>query len=105
MHVIINVGCDSMKQNTISFLELEKNISINKTINIDKSMKFDFVKTLTYIESPEGSSVLYFPIYLNVDDDLGGWYPINSDTREKLQKIILEKYEATVAEEDVVVEE
>lgn len=32
-------------------------------------------------------------------------HPINSDTREKLQKIILEKYEATVAEEDVVVEE
>ena len=32
-------------------------------------------------------------------------HPINSDTREKLQKIILEKYEATIAEEEVVVTE
>ena len=43
MHVIINVGCDSMKQNTISFLELEKIISINKTINVDKSMKSNYL--------------------------------------------------------------
>lgn len=32
-------------------------------------------------------------------------HPINSDTREKLQKIILERYEAAILENDLMEEE
>ena len=38
-----------MKQNILSYLELEKIFKIKKTVNINKNMKFDFVRTLKYI--------------------------------------------------------
>lgn len=79
-----------MKQNIFSYLELEKIIEIKKTVNVDRNMKFNFVKTLKYIDSSEKGNILYFPIYLNVNDDFGGWYPMNSDTRKSLNKYIME---------------
>lgn len=75
-----------MKQNILSYLELEKIFKIEKTVNINKNMKFDFVRTLKYIDIPKRSSILYFPIYLNRYDDLGEWYLINSDTRKKIKQ-------------------
>ena len=84
-----------MKQNILTYSELEKILKIEKTVNIEEDIKFDFVKTLKYIDPPEGSSVLYFPVYLNVDDDLGGWYPINSDTRKKVNEYSIEHPEYT----------
>lgn len=75
-----------MKQNTLSYLELEKIIQIDRTINIDKNIKFDFFKTLKGVKIPDEKNVLYFPVYLNEDDDLGGWYPRSSDTRKKLKE-------------------
>ena len=51
-----------MKQNILSYLELEKIFKIEKTVNINKNMKFDFVGTLKYIVIPKRSSILYFPI-------------------------------------------
>lgn len=79
-----------MKQNILSYLELEKIFKIKKTVNINKNMKFDFVRTLKYIDIPKRSSILYFPIYLNRYDDLGGWYLINSDTRKKIKEYSME---------------
>lgn len=79
-----------MKQNILSYLELEKIFKIEKTVNIDKNMKFDFVKTLKYIVIPKRSGILYFPIYLNRYDDLGGWYLINFDTRKKIKQYSME---------------
>ena len=79
-----------MKQNIISYLELEKIITIIKTINIDQNIKFDYFKLLKYVDEPKESNVLYFPIYLDVKDDGGGWYPFSSDTRKKLNTYIEE---------------
>ena len=76
-----------MKQNILSYLELEKIFKIEKTVNINKNMKFDFVRTL--------SGILYFPIYLNRYDDLGGWYLINSDTRKKIKEYSMEHLDYT----------
>lgn len=58
-----------MKQNILSYLELEKIFKIEKTVNINKNMKFDFVRTLKYIDITKRSSILYFPIYLNRYDE------------------------------------
>ncbi len=41
-----------MKQYILSYLELEKIFKIEKTVNINKNMKFDFVRTLKYIVYP-----------------------------------------------------
>ncbi len=84
-----------MKQNILSYYELEKILKIEKTVNINEDMKFNFIKTVKYIDSPEESSVLYFPIYLNMDDDSGGWYPMNSDTRKKVNEYSNEHPEFT----------
>lgn len=58
-----------MKQNILSYLELEKIFKIEKTVNINKNMKFDFVRTLKYIDITKRSSILYFSIYLNRYDE------------------------------------
>ena len=79
-----------MKQNSLSYLELEKIIKITKNINVDTDTVFNYFKTLKYIDSPEENNILYFPIYLSIDDDLGGWYPGNSDTRKSVNEYIIE---------------
>ena len=70
-----------MKQNILSYNELERIITITKTVNLNKEEVFDYFKLLKYVQEPEDSSVLYFPIYIDPLDDGGNWYVAPSDTR------------------------
>ena len=38
-----------MKQNILSYYELEKILKIEETVNINEDMKFNFIKTVKYI--------------------------------------------------------
>ena len=84
-----------MKHNVLSYLELEKIIEITKTINIDKDAVYNYFKTFKYVDDPNNSNVLYFPIYVDKTDDLGGWYPRKSDTRNTIDECIKKHPEYT----------
>lgn len=84
-----------MKHNLLSYADLEKIITITKTINVDKNTVYNYFKTLKYINEPKNSNVLYFPIYVDKADDLGGWYPRKSDTRNTIYELIKKHPEYT----------
>ena len=79
-----------MNHNVITYEEINNLIDIIKIINVDTNTPFDFLKILKKMEEPEGSNVLYFPIYIDDADDGGGWYPNSSDTRKSLSNYIIE---------------
>ena len=78
-----------MKNNSLTFSELEKIIKIKNTKNVDKNGKYTFFKILKSMEE-DSEDVLYFPIYLKESDDQGGWYPKDSDTRRKINEYVID---------------
>lgn len=91
------------KRNKITLNELEKVIDIIDKKNIKQTDEYDYFRIIKENISLENAKVLYFPIYLNVNDDQGGWYVSNRDLREYINNIIKSNPKATfLIEQDMV---
>lgn len=91
------------KRNKITLNELEKVIDIIDKKNIKQTDEYDYFRIIKENISLENAKVLYFPIHLNVNDDLGGWYASNRDLREYINNIIKSNPKATfLIEQDMV---
>jgi len=90
--------------NKLSFKELKEIIGIKKSLNILEESYYSIyriVKGQKLENNPE--ETICFPITIKEKDDGGGWYPCDSDTRERIDFLIKKNPNLTyVIEEDML---
>ena len=83
------------KRNRITIKNLKKIIDIIEVKNIKETESYNYMRIIKENINLDRAKVLYFPIYLNKNDDQGGWYISDRDLRVYINNIIEKNPNAT----------